>query len=93
MEVTAALEAAAGTQVDRAKFVAMWRWCMQSLAVFGAAEWFLEDVGRGRQGGAASLSCSGCWAIRGGLKSWECWTGCKEGYGIARSVWQAMVAV
>ena len=46
--------AAAGTRVVWATFAAMWRRCAQSLAAFGAAEWFLEDVGRQQQGGAAS---------------------------------------
>ena len=55
MEVATAMEAAADARVDRAEFAVMWRRCMQSLAAFGAAEWFLEDVGLRRQGGAASL--------------------------------------
>ena len=53
------LEAAVGAHVDRAEFAAMWRSCMRSLAAFGAAEWFLEDVGRRRQGGAASSVVQG----------------------------------
>ena len=51
VDVAEVLEATADTRSDWAVLVAMWRRCMLSLAAFGAMVWFLEDVGRRRQGG------------------------------------------
>ena len=55
VEVAAVEEATVGAQDDLDAFVATLRRCARSLATFGATMRFLEDVGRWRRGGEASL--------------------------------------
>ena len=66
---------------------------MRSLAAFGATVWLLADVGRQGQGGTASSVVQRLTAVRWFGVVRKCWTGCKEGCGIARGTLRVVVAV